>query len=45
MWEYVFFIDVEGHEQDPPVAAALDGLRTRAAFLKILGAYPAADQS
>jgi chorismate mutase/prephenate dehydratase len=43
MWEYVFFIDVEGHEQDPPVAAALEGLRARAAFLKILGTYPAAD--
>ena len=42
MWEYVFFVDVEGHEQDPPVAAALEGLRARAAFLKILGSFPAA---
>ena len=43
MWEYVFFVDLEGHEQDAPVAAALDGLRERAAFLKVLGSYPAAE--
>ena len=42
MWEYVFFVDVEGHEHDAPVAAALEGLRARAAFLKILGSFPAA---
>jgi chorismate mutase/prephenate dehydratase len=44
MWEYVFFVDIEGHEEDPVVAAALEGLRGRAAFLKILGSYPAAEQ-
>jgi chorismate mutase/prephenate dehydratase len=43
MWEYVFFVDLEGHEQDAPVAAALEGVRSRASFLKILGSYPAAD--
>ena len=43
MWEYVFFVDLEGHEQDAPVAAALAGVRERAAFLKILGSYPAAE--
>jgi chorismate mutase/prephenate dehydratase len=42
MWEYVFFVDLEGHEQDAPVAAALAGVRSRASFLKILGSYPAA---
>jgi chorismate mutase/prephenate dehydratase len=41
-WEYVFFIDVEGHRQDGKVAAAIEGLRQRAPFLKILGSYPAA---
>jgi len=41
-WEYVFFIDVEGHQQDAKVAAAIEGLRQRAPFLKILGSYPAA---
>ena len=43
MWEYLFFVDLEGHEQDAPVAAALEGLRSRAPFLKILGSYPAAE--
>jgi chorismate mutase/prephenate dehydratase len=41
MWEYVFFMDVEGHEEDPRVAQALQGVRERASFLKILGSYPA----
>jgi chorismate mutase/prephenate dehydratase len=43
MWEYVFFVDLEGHQSDARVAAALEGLRDRASFLKILGSYPAAD--
>jgi len=41
-WEYVFFIDVEGHEKDPAVAQALAALREKTPFLKILGSYPAA---
>lgn len=42
LWEYIFFIDIEGHQRDPAVAAALEELRQRAAFLKILGSYPRA---
>jgi len=42
MWEYVFFVDLRGHQQDAPVAAALAQLRARASFLKILGSYPTA---
>ena len=42
LWEYVFFIDVEGHQQDPAVSRALAALRERAPLLKILGSYPAA---
>lgn len=42
LWEYVFFFDVEGHQQDAAVAAALAEVRARAAFLKILGSYPVA---
>ncbi len=42
LWEYVFFIDLEGHQQDQKVAAALAGLRQKAPFLKILGSYPVA---
>jgi chorismate mutase/prephenate dehydratase len=43
MWEYVFFVDLEGHAADAQVAAALDELRGRALFLKVLGSYPAAE--
>lgn len=42
LWEYLFFIDVEGHEKDERVAAALAELRRKAPFLKVLGSYPAA---
>jgi chorismate mutase / prephenate dehydratase len=42
-WEYVFFIDVEGHQSDARVAAALGELKQRAPFFKILGSYPAAN--
>jgi len=42
MWEYVFFVDLAGHQQDERVAQALEQLRGRASFLKILGSYPAA---
>ena len=42
MWEYVFFIDVEGHQKDPAVSRALAALHDKAPFLKILGSYPAA---
>ncbi|HEX6829661.1 MAG TPA: prephenate dehydratase [Burkholderiales bacterium] len=42
LWEYVFFVDIEGHQQDERVARALAEMRERAAFLKVLGSYPAA---
>ncbi|MEO8485599.1 MAG: prephenate dehydratase [Betaproteobacteria bacterium] len=42
LWEYLFYIDVTGHRDDPPVAAALAELAQRAPFLKLLGSYPAA---
>jgi chorismate mutase / prephenate dehydratase len=41
-WEYVFFVDVEGHQADDKVAAAIAELKHRAPFLKILGSYPIA---
>ncbi len=40
MWEYVFFIDIDGHHEDPDVATALSGLKKQAALFKILGSYP-----
>jgi chorismate mutase / prephenate dehydratase len=39
-WEYYFYIDVQGHPDDPVVAAALVELRSACAFFKLLGAYP-----
>jgi chorismate mutase/prephenate dehydratase len=39
-WEYYFYIDVEGHPDEPRVEAALKELRGVCAFFKILGTYP-----
>lgn len=39
-WEYYFYIDVIGHQQDPTVAPALAEIRAHAAFYKSLGSYP-----
>ena len=41
-WSYLFYIDVEGHLDDPSVQEALTGLMRKAAFVKFLGSYPAA---
>ncbi len=41
LWQYVFFIDIEGHQQDHNVSTALEELSSKATFLKILGSYPA----
>jgi len=42
LWEYVFYVDIEGHQQDENVARALTELEQKASFLKNLGSYPAA---
>ncbi|WP_293762522.1 prephenate dehydratase [uncultured Aquitalea sp.] len=42
LWDYVFFIDMEGHHGDANVAAALAGLAERTSFVKVLGSYPQA---
>ncbi len=41
-WEYLFFVVCQGHRQDANLAGALAEIGTRAAFLKVLGSYPAA---
>jgi chorismate mutase / prephenate dehydratase len=41
-WDYVFFIDIEGHRDDPAVARALKELETRASLFRVLGSYPRA---
>jgi chorismate mutase/prephenate dehydratase len=39
-WEYYFYIDIEGHPDQPAVGAALRELRDACAFFKVLGTYP-----
>lgn len=41
-WEYVFFIDLEGHQDEAPVRQVLDAMRERCSMLKVLGSYPQA---
>ena len=41
-WEYNFFLDFEGHHQDPIVKETLDKLEDQSLFVKILGSYPRA---
>jgi chorismate mutase/prephenate dehydratase len=41
-WEYYFYVDIEGHQQDPKAAKALAELHDKAPFVKIFGSYPAA---
>lgn len=39
-WEYIFFVDLEGHLDDKPVKKALAGVKENCLYLKILGSYP-----
>jgi chorismate mutase/prephenate dehydratase len=41
-WNYVFFVDIEGHASDPKVAKALAALKARASLCRVLGSYPRA---
>jgi chorismate mutase / prephenate dehydratase len=41
-WDYVFFIDLEGHVQTEPLATALAQLKPRTSLCRILGSYPKA---
>jgi chorismate mutase/prephenate dehydratase len=42
VWDYVFFVDIVGHREDPVVAEALTHLEREALLFKILGSYPEA---
>ncbi len=42
MWDYVFFIDLMGHAEDPAVCRALDEMQQLASLLTVLGSYPRA---
>jgi chorismate mutase/prephenate dehydratase len=39
-WEYLFFLDLRGHREEPAVKKALAGLEKHCLFFKILGSYP-----
>ena len=41
-WDYVFFIDIEGHAEESPVSDALAELEKNSSLFKVLGAYPIA---
>jgi chorismate mutase/prephenate dehydratase len=42
LWEYVFYVDIEGHRKDTNVSVALAELERKATLFKNLGSYPAA---
>jgi len=42
LWEYVFYVDIEGHRDESKVKSAMEKLAASAAYLKILGSYPVA---
>ena len=42
VWEYVFFIDIDGHKDDKIVAEALADIEHESAMIRILGSYPKA---
>ncbi len=42
LWEYLFFVDIEGHRDDPRVAEALEEVGRIAGYIKVLGSYPVA---
>ena len=41
-WDYVFFVDIEGHSDEPHVGKALAALKKRSSLFRVLGSYPRA---
>jgi chorismate mutase/prephenate dehydratase len=39
-WEYIFFVDMEGHIEDKKIRKAIESLKDNCLYLKILGSYP-----
>jgi chorismate mutase/prephenate dehydratase len=44
-WEYIFFVDMEGHIEDKKIRKAIDALSESCLYLKILGSYPQGRES
>ena len=43
-WEYVFFVDMDGHISDEFIKTAIDSLEANCSFLKVLGSYSKSQQ-
>ncbi len=43
-WDYIFYVDVDGHADDPALRDALEELRRHTTFLRVLGSYPRSPQ-
>jgi chorismate mutase/prephenate dehydratase len=43
-WEYIFFVDMEGHVEDRKVMRSIEGMKEGCLFLKVLGSYPAGEE-
>lgn len=39
-WEYIFFVDIEGHMEEERVKKAIEEIKSRCLFMKVLGSYP-----
>lgn len=44
-WDYVFFLDMEGHAQDERLRSVLEEVRRRSSYLQVLGSFPAAPEA
>lgn len=42
-WNYIFYVDFEGHMSDPVIKKVIAGIEENSTFIKILGSYPKAD--
>jgi len=42
-WEYIFFVDMEGHFEDKKVEKAIADIKKECLFMKVLGSYPSAE--
>ena len=41
-WEYNFYVDFEGHKNDPKISEILEKIKQKTLFMKVLGSYPSA---
>ena len=42
-WDYVFFVELQGHAADPKLQEVLRAVEQHCAYLKVLGAWPRAE--